>query len=294
MNRTSCVAVAFSPDGKIVASGDTCSVKLWEVATGKEVRTLAGYKGELSWILFSNDGRTLYTSSYDRCVRLWEVRTARLIHEADGHSGWVWGLALSPDEKTLASCSVDTKLITWDLAGLGRPAAKPTRLSARQIETHLSELASNDAGTAYRAVCALAGDPANSLPSLQKRLTATRVGVTDAQIARMIEDLDADNFPTREKASDDLGRVGIRALSALKKAQRSPSLEVRRRIKRLLIHIDPTELPAEELVALRGVQTLEYIGSTEAKRLLERLSRRGGGRLTEEAALAAQRLAKKN
>jgi hypothetical protein len=294
MSRSSCVAVAFSPDGKLVASGDSTSVKLWEFATGKEVRTLEGYKGELSFLLFSSDGRTLYTSSYDRYVRLWEVRTARLIHEAEGHAGWVWGLALSPDEKTLASCSVDTKLLTWDLGGLGRPAATPARLSAKQIEAHLKELASRDAGAAYRAVCALAGDPDNSLPRLQKRLTAARDGVSDAQVAKMIESLDADNFPTREKASEELGKLGARVLSALKKTlDHPPSLEVRRRIQRLLVRIDPTELPAEELVALRGVQALEYIGSPEAKRLLEQLSRMSSGRVTEEAALAVRRLAKK-
>src|SRR5262249_45208410 len=61
MNKYGCVAVAFSPDGKLVASGDTSTVKLWEVGTGKEVCTLRGYKGELSYLIFSRDGRTLYT-----------------------------------------------------------------------------------------------------------------------------------------------------------------------------------------------------------------------------------------
>ena len=159
MNRHSCVAVAISPDGKLAASGDSTSVKLWEVATGKEVHTLDGYKGEVSYIVFSGDGRTLATSSYDRCVRLWEVRTARLIHEAEGHTGWVWGVALSPDEKTLASCSVDTKLLLWDLAGLARPTHKTSRLSAKQLETHWSDLASHDAGAAYRAICAWPATP---------------------------------------------------------------------------------------------------------------------------------------
>jgi WD40 repeat protein len=294
MNKHSCVAVAFSPDGKLAASGDSSTVKLWETATGKEVHTLRGYRGELSYLVFSADGRTLYTASYDRCVRLWEVRTGRLIHEGEGHTGWVWGLALSPDEKTLASCSVDTKLLCWDLTGLGRPATSTVRLSAKQLETHWNELASRDAGAAYRAVCALAADPNHSLPLLQKRLTASRMrGVSDAQIAAMIKNLDADNFPTREKASADLEKVGVRALSALKKTLNNPpSLEVKRRIERLLVRLDPTELPAEDLIAMRGVQALEYIGSREAKRLLEQLSRAEAGRLTDEAAQAVQRLAK--
>jgi WD40 repeat protein len=297
MNKHGCVAVAFSPDGKILASGDSGSVKLWEAATGKEVQTLNGFKGEISYLLFSADGRTLCTSSYDRFVRLWEVRTGRLIHEVEGHTGWVWGLALSPDEKTLASCSVDTKLLCWDLAGLGRPApGQAPRLSAREIETHLSDLASRDAGAAYRAVCALAGDPARSLPLLQQRLLATNNHcLSDAQIAAMIKNLDADEFSVREKASADLHKAGARALGALAKTLANPpSLEVRRRIERLLACLDPTDVPVEDLVAMRGVQALEYIGTADAKRLLEQLSRNSAGRLTEEAAQAVGRLAKTN
>ncbi len=293
MNRHNCVAVTFSPDGKLLASGDSSSVTLWEAATGKVVNTLRGYRGELSQIVFSRDGRTLYTSSYDRLVRLWEVRTGRLVREAEGHSGWVWGLAVSPDEKTLASCSVDTRLLCWDLGGLGRPAGKQGRLSARQLESHFAELASSDAGTAYRAVCALASDPTNSLPLLQKRLTGTPgKGPSAGDLARMIRDLDSDEWPVREKASAELEKVGARAVPLLQKTLlRPPSLEVRKRVERLLRKLDPTEMPAEELVALRGVQTLEYMGTPEARKLLERLARGGSGlRLTEEASDALRRL----
>ena len=297
MNGHNCVAVTFSPDGKMVASGDSSCVKFWEVATGKVVNTLRGYQGELSQLVFSRDGRTLYTASYDRAIRVWEVRTGRLVTETEGHTGWVWGLALAPDEKTLASCSVDTKLLCWDLAGLGRPAGTQLHLSARQLESHFTQLASNDAGTAYRAVCALAGDPDNSLPLLKKRLPATSgKGVTTTQIARMVRDLDSDEWRIREKASTDLEKVGARTLPLLKKTLgHPPSLEVRRRIERLLRRIDPTEMPAEELVALRGVQVLEYMGTPGARKLLEHLARSGTGlRLTEEASEAVQRLARKS
>jgi Tol biopolymer transport system component len=293
MNRHNCVAVAWSPDGKLLASGDSSCVTLWEAATGKVVSTLRGYRGELSQLVFSRDGRTLCTASYDRAVRLWEVRTGRLVHEVEGHSGWVWGLALAPDEKSLASCSVDTKLLYWDLAGLGRPTGKKVQLSARQLDSHFAELASSDAGTAYRAVCALAGDPDNSLPMLKKRLSSRRVKApTPADLSRMVRDLDSDDWPTREKASADLGKSGVRALPLLKKTLvNPPSLEVRRRIERLLRRIDPTEMPAEELVAMRGVQTLEYIGTPAARKLLEQLARGSGGvRLTEEASEAIRRM----
>jgi WD40 repeat protein len=297
MNKHECVAVAFAPDGKMVASGDGESVTLWEVLTGKQVQTLKGFKGELSQLLFTRDGRTLITASYDRAVRLWEVRTGRLIHEVEAHAGWVWGIALSPDEKKLASCSVDTKLLCWDLAEFGRPGKQAAgRLSDRQLASSLEQLSSDDAGAAYRAICALAGDPESSLPLLKKRLTDARTGggasvPTAEEIARMVRDLDSDVYHVREQATTDLTRAGVRALAALRKAAANPpSLEVKKRAVRLLARLDPAELPPEELVALRGVQALEYIGTPEAKQLLEQLAKRGSERLSDEASQALARL----
>jgi hypothetical protein len=293
MAKHGCIAVGYSPDGKLVASGDSSTVVIWEVASGKEIHTLKGFQGEISQLIFSADCRTLYTSSYDRAIRLWEVRTGRQIHEAEGHSGWVWGIALSKDEKTLASCSVDTRLLRWNLAGLGRPDGKKARLSNEQLNTHLKDLASSDAGAAYRAVCALAGDPENSLPQLQKRLTAVRRNsISQADLMRMLQDLDDEEWPVREKASADLEKAGAVALEHLKKTlAKPPSLEVKRRVERLLRRLDPTLLPPEELVTLRGVQTLEYIGTAEARKVLEQLaSSSSGARVAEEASQAVERM----
>jgi hypothetical protein len=293
MARHNCMACAISPDGKLVASGDKKCVKLWEVATGKEVATLTGYKGELSYMLFSADSRTLYTASYDRMVRLWEVRTGRLIHKAEAHTGWVWGITLSPDESRLVSCSVDGKLLSWDLDGIIRPALKPARLDAKQRKAMLEKLSSPDAGTAFRAVCALANDP-DCLPLLEKRLTAPRgKGPSAAEINALIEGLDSDDYFTRERASKELAAIGSRALPTLKRVLSSPpSPEVRKRAERLVEGIDPTEMPAEDLEAMRGVQALEYLGTADAKGLLERLTRgkSSGPRLVEEARFALQRM----
>lgn len=293
MTKENCVAVAFSGDGKTIASGDNHGVRLWEAATGKLVRTLSGYKGEVSQVVFSGDGRLLYSGSYDQKVRVWEVQTGRTVHETEAHTGWVWGVALSPDERQLASCSVDTSVLCFDLGGLARPGGKAARLDARQLEDHYQALASKDAGAAYRAVWALAGDPSASVPLLEKRLLAARAsGPSTADVARMIRDLDADVFKTREQASEDLARLGARALPELKKALLNPpSPEVRIRLRRLVAKIDPTALPADELLALRGVQALEYIGTARAKEVLKQLaSGEGHARLGEEAAGALRRL----
>jgi hypothetical protein len=291
MSKHNCITCTFAPDGKTVASGDANGVALWEVATGKQVAELSGYKGELAQLLFSSDGRTLYTGSYDRMVRLWEVRTGRMIQEVEGHSGWVWGIALSPDEKTIASCSVDTKLVCWDLAGLGRPATKKSKLSKPDLEKMLGDLSSSDAGRAYRAVCALAADPENSLPQLEKRLMEARRGMPLSEIAKLIKDLDDDDWGVREDASLDLEKAGPAALGLLKKALTNPpSAEVKRRVTKLIRKLDPTSMPPEELEAMRGVQALEYIGSAKAKKVLEQLAQTKSPRLAEEASQAVRRM----
>jgi HEAT repeat protein len=127
---------------------------------------------------------------------------------------------------------------------------------------------------------------------LQKRLTTTRPrGPGADEVVRLIRNLDSDEYPVREKAKADLEKAGPCVLTALRKTLESPpSLEVRKRVERLLVRLDPTELPAEELIAVRGVQTLEYMGTPEARRLLEHLSREADGRLNEEAAQAMERL----
>jgi outer membrane protein assembly factor BamB len=293
MGRHNCVACAFSPDGKLIASGDNSTVTLWEAATGKEVAVLRGYKGELSYLIFSADGRTLYTSSYDRMFHVWEVRTGRLIHKREAHTGWVWGLSLSSDERRLVTCSVDGKLLEWDMDGVARPSLKAARLDEAARKSALDRLSSADARIAFKAVCALAVDP-DALPELEKRLTTKRgKGPTAGQIDAMIRGLDDDDYETREKASRDLAAIGAQALPAIKRLLAAPpSPEARKRGERLAAGIDARELPPEDLEALRGVQALEYLGTPDAKKLLERLSKKptAGPRLVEEASMALRRM----
>jgi WD40 repeat protein len=292
MGKLSCVSVCFSPDGKLIASGDAACVRLWEVATGKEVQTLNGFKGEVSQTVFSADGRVLYSGSYDRMVRLWEVRTGKMIFEAETHTGWVWGIALSPNEKTLASCSVDTKLNVWDLEKVSRSCETKAALSRKQTENHLRELASGDAAVAWKAVWALAGDPETSLPVLEDRLNKKKdPGPALAELNKLVADLDSDVYQTRKDAHEALASHGIHAMSVLQNAlSTSTSPEVRLRTRRLLARLDPTELPPDDLVALRGVQALEYMGNAKAKKLLENLAQRETGRLGDEATRAVERL----
>src|SRR5947209_5823363 len=69
-------SVAFSPDGKTLASsGADQTVRLWEVATNRELATLRGHTGQVWSVAFSPDGKTLASSSRDGAVKLWDVVT---------------------------------------------------------------------------------------------------------------------------------------------------------------------------------------------------------------------------
>jgi hypothetical protein len=296
LGKGSCTAVAFSQDGKWLAAATVEKVVLYEAATGRPVREFPGYGGEVAFLTFSTDGRILCSGSYDNKVRLQEVRTGRPIREWS-LSGWVWCVVLSPDERSLVSGSSDGKVVAWDLVGVTRPRIDKTApLGEKELAARYAELAHDDPRRAYEAISALAGDPTRSLPWLRKRLTAPRppAAYTPEQIDRLIRDLDADSFETRQKATRDLEGAGASAVAAIQKALRNPpSLEAKRRMERLLVQLDPGTHSAEDLIAFRAVQVLEVVGTPEARKLLKELARtEASRRLAEEARDATERLAR--
>jgi DNA-binding beta-propeller fold protein YncE len=109
--------VAYSPDGKLLAtSSKDHTVKLWDAASGKEVRALKGHTNDVYSTAFRPDGKVLASASEDKTIRLWEVATAKELQVLRGHSGDVYGLAFSPDGKVLASGSMDHDVRLWDAA----------------------------------------------------------------------------------------------------------------------------------------------------------------------------------
>jgi WD40 repeat protein len=121
------LSVAYSPDGKTLASGsDDKTIKLWDVATGQERATLTGHEREVRSVAFSPDGETLASGSYDGTIRLWDVatgqeRAALRVHTAAalalrGHTASVHSVSYSPDGKTLASGSWPAPIGLWDVA----------------------------------------------------------------------------------------------------------------------------------------------------------------------------------
>jgi PKD repeat protein len=116
-HTSSVFSVAFSPDGKLLASGSwDDTVKLWEVSTGQEVRTLEGHTNSVWSVAFSPDGKLLASGSLDDTVKLWDAATGRELRTLEGHTDDVESVAFSPDGKLLASGSDDDTIKLWDVA----------------------------------------------------------------------------------------------------------------------------------------------------------------------------------
>ena len=336
-NRIS--AVTFSRDGKrLLGFEQDKLVRAWDVATGKEVRpdppaeppaeplelsadrrvlatvdgarirsgvyeppatgTRRGLPGPIHehGLAVSPDRRLVAITHDPAALSVWELATGKVVFTvcADPRDAPAGPLAFAPDGKRLVTAAPGGTLLVWSLA--------PAKADARQPEKLWEELVGGAPAAAYRAGWELAEAGPQAVALLEKHLLPAKKVDPDADVRKLIKDLDAEEFAVRENASKELKKIGKPAEPLLRKAlDGNPSAEVRRRIEELLEaglearpvkNLPPGILDSEPLRTVRAIRVLEQIGTPEARAILEKLAKGDpDARETQEAKGSLERLA---
>ncbi len=109
-------SVSFSPNGKILASASwDNTIKLWDVKSGREIRTLERHTDGVNSVSFSPNGKILASASWDNTIKLWNIESGREIRTLERHTDGVNSVSFSPNGKMLASASNDSTIKLWNV-----------------------------------------------------------------------------------------------------------------------------------------------------------------------------------
>jgi WD40 repeat protein len=289
-------SLAFSPNGKWLVTGSgwwgrDSGIRLWDVTTGLEIEPSVRQVDSALSVIFSPDNRYLISIEKEGTARLWEVATRQEVKRFLGPDGPVSAVAFSPDVKTIATAASDTTILLWPtLAQDRQPGDTPRVLSAEELRTSWAALAGDDAAKSFQAIEMMVAAPQQSVPFLKEQMSPLLAKFRG--IAKLITDLDDDSFEVREHATTQLMKLGASAELALRaKLAAQPSVEVRRRAERILREAPRSSKASAILQATRAITTLEYVGTSEARQLLQSIAQmKPKDWLTEEANTSLKRL----
>ncbi len=300
-----CDAASFSPDGRLLASSQiseyqgerpfygNAQLRLCERISGEPIRTLGPVVTQV--LAFSPNGRLLAATGagpssshmfvgYGWDVDVWDTPTGEKIGSLPVKPQCI---AFSPDGTRIATGGRDHCVLIWE-------APKPRQRTLAKAPSPAERDAwwaalGGEARAAYEVIGHLVTAPDHATKFLGERICPVQASDTDT-VARLIAQLNNDEFTKREKAERTLEKMGEGAAYLLTKAIRGKmDLESRRRLDRLLEKCGPTSADARRHD--RAFLALEWIGTPAARSLLRKWADGApGARLTVEAGAALKRL----
>lgn len=116
-HNTTVSDVKFSPDGQMLASASfDGTIKLWDITTGKNLKTLEGHSDKIYSVSFSLDGKILASASADKTIKIWN-RDGSLKKVLQGHDAEVTNVSFCPDNQVIVSSNADNTISLWNVDG---------------------------------------------------------------------------------------------------------------------------------------------------------------------------------
>ncbi|HOW73790.1 MAG TPA: protein kinase [Phycisphaerae bacterium] len=134
------LALAFSPDGKVLASGagtSDCSIRLWDPTTGASLGALNGHKRYIHALAFSPKDGTLASASADRSIMFWQASSGQRLGILRGHTDEVLAVSFSPNGERLASSSKEGSIWLWGTVPKSQPDVQILRSSGIWLFAYL-------------------------------------------------------------------------------------------------------------------------------------------------------------
>jgi WD40 repeat protein len=277
-----------SPDGRLMVSAGQGALKLWDVATRRELRSVPLEKVHYhASIVFSPDGRWFTSNAHDKSVWIWESSTGTVAFRLPLISDPT-AVVFGPQGRTVTTGGWDGRVFTWDLAPWAYGAKKPEKPDPTDLWKTLLE---KDGGEAYLALWTFASEGPEGIRFLAGELTRPAPG--PAEIQKLIAGLEDPELEKRENVSRQLIELGPDIESILAEAMKGVKTpETVERLRAILDLINRPMPASREIVRrLRALHALELAGNADAVAALKSISTTSAGaRIRREAAAAVERL----